>query len=77
MQLTVVGYMQIRKSSVKPVRSSRLWILHFLTVVTEDFVTKENINPIKAGGHNVSPPYRFLPCSAKTVCSRLMKLSDF
>ena len=35
-----------------------------------------NFNPIQAGGHIV-PPCRFLPCCAKTVSSRLMKLSDF
>ena len=28
-------------------------------------------------GHIVPSPYRFLPCYAKTVCNRLMKLSDF
>ena len=29
------------------------------------------------GGGTMCPPYRFLPCSARKVCSRLMKLSDF
>ena len=38
-----------------------------------------SVNLIQAeggGGHNV-PPYRLFPCSTKTVCGRLMKLSDF
>ena len=29
------------------------------------------------GGGKLCLPYRFLPCCAKMVCSRLTKLSDF
>ena len=53
-------------------------VMHLFSIKTDLANCKEAvINPIQAGGgHNV-PPCRFLPCCAKTVCSRLMKLSDF
>ena len=35
-----------------------------------------SFNPIQAGGEHIVPPYRFFPCCAETVCSRLIKLSD-
>ena len=36
-----------------------------------------NFNPIQAAGGTQCAPYMFLSCCAKTVGSRLIKLSDF
>ena len=35
------------------------------------------VNPVQVGVGGGEGLYRFLPCCAKTVCSRLMKLCDF
>ena len=44
-----------------------LWVAYAIKLLT-------GLTLFRLGG---GAQYRFLPCSAKTVCSRLMKLSDF
>ena len=66
----IVGVVKIRFS--KQIQQAKMK-LHFPVTMTAE---TNFLNPIQAGGH-ILPPYMFLPCCAKTVCSGLMKLSDF
>ena len=50
-------------------------VLIFLTAMFQNDEGR-SFYPIQAI-HNVNPPYRFFRCCARTVYSRLMKLSDF